>query len=83
MTTLSTGKARNGSRVTIAEHASISGQPMPRTLERRTVSGCRVMFDARTTAEAHVSRDDKNYVAEERPAREAAWRARKAKQAKK
>lgn len=56
---------------------------MARTLERRTISGARVMFDARSTKEAHESRDDKNYVAEERPAREAAWRARKAKAVKK
>jgi hypothetical protein len=40
---------------------------MPILLQRRTVSGARVLFDPRTTAEANMSRDMTNRV--KRPSR--------------
>lgn len=42
------------------------------TIQRR-ISGCRVAFDPRTTAEAHVDRDERNYKAEEQAMRKADW----------
>lgn len=43
---------------------------------RRTISGARVNFDPRTTAEAHYGRDPRNYKAEQQPRRRKAWEAR-------
>lgn len=40
------------------------------------ISGARVAFDPRGTAEAHDTRDPKNYKADEKPLRELAWRLR-------
>jgi hypothetical protein len=53
-----------------------------RKLERRTISGARVQFDRRTTAEANANRDMRNYVTEEQPLRRSRWEARKRKEAK-
>jgi hypothetical protein len=46
-------------------------------LQRRIVSGARVMFDPRTTAEADKSRDPRNYVTEQAPKRRERWEKRK------
>jgi hypothetical protein len=40
-----------------------------RKLQRRIVSGARVMFDPRTTAEANHNRDMTNYVTKEKSLR--------------
>jgi hypothetical protein len=45
---------------------------------QRIISGARVAFDPRMTAEAHVSRDEENYKSKERPMRRNAWEARMA-----
>lgn len=50
--------------------------------EQRVISGARVAFDARTTAEAHDTRSPKNRKAEEKPLREARWKARQSVQNK-
>jgi hypothetical protein len=50
---------------------------------RRIVSGARVNFDPRTTAEADTSRDPRNYKSEEQPWREKRYWQRKAKGQKK
>jgi hypothetical protein len=49
-------------------------------LQRRVVSGARVNFDPRTTAEAEVSRDPRNYKSEEQGLRRKRWEARRRKQ---
>ena len=54
---------------------------MPKTV-RRIVSGARVAFDPRSTAEALVKRDMTNYKTEQEPQRAARWRKRQAEKSK-
>ena len=49
---------------------------MPAKTKRIIVSGARVNFDPRGTAEANTSRDPKNYKSEEAPMRRKRWEAR-------
>lgn len=51
-------------------------------LQRRVVSGARVNFDPRTTAEAEVSRDPRNYKSEQHALRVKRYWADVAKKAK-
>lgn len=42
----------------------------------REISGCKVLFDPRTTEEVCDSRDDKNYKSAEKMFRKMAWEER-------